>query len=68
MPEALLLPPCSVSRPMDEARAEGKLVGLVEAEGRALLPALLPAHLCPYLRYSDRHPGTRTSYEGLQSP
>ncbi len=46
---------------MDEARAEGKLAELVEAEGRALLLALLPAHLCPSLKYFDRHPGTRTS-------
>jgi hypothetical protein len=47
---------------MGEAKAEGKLAGLVEAEGRAVLLALLPAHLCPYLKSSDRHPGTRTSY------
>ena len=47
---------------MGEAKAEGKLAGLVEAEGRAVLLALLPAHLCPSPTYSDRHPGTRTSY------
>lgn len=62
MPEPLLLLPRSVSRPMDKARAEGKLAGLVEAEGRALPLALLPAHLCPSLRYSDRLPGAQTSY------
>ena len=49
---------------MGEARAEGKLVGLVEAEGRALILALPPPRLCPYLKYSDRHPGIRTIYQG----